>query len=507
MARHGVQLIPDEVDVPAPIKLLRKVMPPYGAAKEQEKRGLRLRAALTKLGPTYIKLGQFLATRDDLVGKQVARDLTQLQDRLAPFPQKEAEREIEAALDAPVSQLFTSFGPAIAAASIAQVHKATTIEEGETKTWAVKILRPGVEQKLARDMESFFFAARMIERLHAPTRRLKPVAVVDTLAQSVELEIDLRMEASALSEMAENIAQDPGFRVPSINWAHSTQRVLTIEWIDGTPMSDIEALRAAGHDLKALSTTLIRSFLRHAMRDGFFHADMHQGNLLVDAAGDIVAIDFGIMGRLGMKERRFLAEILYGFITRNYHRVAEVHLNAGYVPAHHGVEQFAQALRAIGEPLMDRGADEISMGRLLGQLFQVTDMFDMETRPELILLQKTMVVVEGVGRTLDPKLNIWTTAEPVVKEWMESQIGAEGRLADAAEGAASLGKFVGDIPDLLSQAERTAHSFSAMAQEGLRLDEKTIDRIARAQAKRDRWSRTALWIGALALVVLAISQL
>jgi ubiquinone biosynthesis protein len=347
----------------------------------------------------------------------------------------------------------------------------------------------------------------MIERLHRPSRRLRPVAVVETLARSVEIEMDLRMEAAAISEMADNIKDDAGFRVPKVDWTRSARRVLTLDWIDGTPIADHDALRKAGHDLPALGVRLMQSFLKHAMRDGFFHADMHPGNLFVNADGDIVAVDFGIMGRLGLKERLFLAEILHGFITRNYRRVAEVHFEAGYVPRKHSVELFAQALRAIGEPLMDRTASEISMAQLLGQLLRYTEVFDMQTRPELLLLQKTMVVVEGVGRSLDPNLNMWTASEPVVRDWMESHFGAEGRLEAAAEGAASVGRFVGDIPKLLNQAERAADAFAGMAEEGLRLDSDTVERLAEAQNRKSRLSRIGIWIGALSLAAIALALL
>jgi ubiquinone biosynthesis protein len=251
----------------------------------------------------------------------------------------------------------------------------------------------------------------------------------------------------------------------------------------------------------------MQTFLRHAMRDGFFHADMHPGNLFVDDQGCIVAVDFGIMGRLGLKERRFLAEILHGFITRNYRRVAEVHFEAGYVPRRHSVELFAQALRAIGEPIMDRPASEISMAQLLGQLFQYTEVFDMQTRPELLLLQKTMVVVEGVGRSLDPELNIWVVAEPVVKDWLQTQFGPEAQFEAAAESAVSVGKFVTDIPKLLGQAERAADAFSAAAEEGVRLDNYTVERLAEAQSRRNRSSRIGIWVAAIALAVIAIALL
>lgn len=511
LLRHGAQVVPDTFELPEPVRLFNRLT---GRLRErrrrngEEKNEIRLSTALTSLGPSYIKLGQFLATRDDLVGRDLARDLSKLQDKLPPFSMAEARKALEDELGRSVEDLFDAFGPPIAAASIAQVHKAFVRNAaGERRPVAVKILRPGIERRFGKDLDSYVFAARLVERFHEPARRLKPMAVVETLAKSVAIEMDLRMEAAAISEMAENTAEDEGFKVPQIDWSLSGRRVLTLEWIDGTPIADHDALRQAGHDLRHIGTVLIQSFLRHAMRDGFFHADMHPGNLFVDAAGDIVAVDFGIMGRLGPKEQRFLAEILHGFITRNYRRVAEVHFEAGYVPRKHSVDLFAQALRAIGEPLMDRTAEEISMGHLLGQLFQYTEVFDMQTQPQLILLQKTMVVVEGVARTLDPRLNIWSTAEPVAKEWMEAHFGPEGRLQDAAEGAASVGRLVGDLPQLLSQAELAAESFSAMAADGLRLDAYTIDRLAESQARQGRLTRWGIWLGALSLLAIAASLL
>jgi ubiquinone biosynthesis protein len=278
--------------------------------------------------------------------------------------------------------------------------------------------------------------------------------------------------------------------------------MLTLEWIDGIPIGDQATLRAAGHDLRRLGLIVLRSFLRHAMRDGFFHADMHQGNLFVDANGSVVAGDFGIMGRLGAKERRFLAEILHSLITRDYHRAAAVHFEAGYVPPHHSVEVFAQAMRAIGEPIHGRTASEISMADLLGQLFAYTDVFDMTTRPELLLLQKTMVVVEGVARSLDPGLNIWTAAEPIAKEWVEANYGVAGRLREAGEGAGTLGKLLSEVPRLLEQAERTAFAAADIARSGFRLDDETIERLAAAQARQNRWSRRALWSAGLLVIAL-----
>ena len=314
------------------------------------------------------------------------------------------------------------------------MHRAEIDSDGARKAVAVKILRPGVERRFKVDLDAFFFVARKAESLSLEAQRLRPVEAVATLARSVAMEMDFRLEAAALSEMAENTREDADFRVPVVDWDRTAREVLTLEWIDGTPLNDRAALEAKGLDLPALGRKVIQSFLRHALRDGFFHADMHPGNLFVDAEGRLVAVDFGIMGRLGPKERRFLAEILFGFITRDYQRTAQIHFDAGYVPRHHSVEAFAQAIRAIGEPIHNRTAEDISMAKLLMLLFEVTGLFDMRTRPELLLLQKTMVVVEGVARTLDPKLDMWKTAEPVVREWIERNLGPDRQAGRRGRG-------------------------------------------------------------------------
>ena len=487
IARYDGLVAPEQLsDLPAAARLGLRIAK-LGAGKPRSDVGNPLAAALTELGPTYIKLGQFLATRPDIVGAERARQLSDLQDRMESFPQEAARAEIKAGLGAEASELFEEFGPAVAAASIAQVHRARTrVEDGDARDVAVQVLRPGIEKRFATDLDAFFFAARQLERWHAPSRRLRPVDAVQTLADSVKLEMDLRMEAAAMSEMAANTQEDPGFHVPAVDWSRTARRILTSEWVSGIPLSDHDRLRDAG----------------------FFHADMHPGNLFVDAAGNLVAVDFGIMGRLGMKERLFLAEILHGFITRDYARVSQVHFDAGYVPNHQDPQVFAQALRAIGEPLMDKSAEEISMARLLAQLFHVTEQFDMHTQPQLLLLQKTMVVVEGVARMLNPSLNIWTTAEPVVREWLEQKFGAQGRIEDAAEGAATIGKLVGALPDVMAEAQRTAHMLSNMADSGgIKLDKETTEALAEAQSRRNSGGRIALWLGAVALVVIALTQL
>lgn len=456
MAREGVFSGMEIELTPPPAHVPLRLANMLARRKQAATRADRISTALARLGPSYIKLGQFLATRPDLVGMAVARDLETLQDRLPSIPLDKAKVRIEDALGRPCDEIFENIEPALAAASIAQVHKATMRDPdtGQIKPVAVKVLREGVQARFARDLSTFYIAAKLLERTTPALRRLRPVAVVDTLAASVRLEMDLRLEAAALAEMAENTKDDEGFRVPSVDWDHSSSQVMTIEWIDGRKLSDVEGIRADGHDLEKLGALVMQSFLRHAMRDGFFHADMHPGNLFVEPDGTLVAVDLGITGRLGQAERRFLAEILFGFITRNYRRTAEVHFEAGYVPAHHDVDSFAQALRAIGEPIHGRNASQISMGRLLTQLFEVTDLFDMRTQPQLILLQKTMVVVEGVARTLDPNLDIWKTSDPVVSAWIRSNLSPVRQAEEAAKSLATLARLAADAPDVLHRFER-----------------------------------------------------
>jgi ubiquinone biosynthesis protein len=459
--------------------------PALGLAKligRRDEGGHGLSRAMERLGPSYVKLGQFLATRPDIVSARVAGELERLQDRVAPLPREVAVKRIEAAFGVPLAETFSEFGEPVAAASIAQVHKARVGE----RFVAVKILRPGVERRFARDLKDMFFAARLAERLFPDAKRLRPVQIVETLARSVRMELDFRLEAAAAAEYAENLKDDADFRAPKIDWDRTTREVLTMEWIDGLPLSDPSALAAQGLDLPGLGRRFIQSFLTHALRDGFFHADMHQGNFLVDADGRIVALDFGIMGRLGRPERRFLAEILYGFIKRDYLRVAQVHFEAGYVPNHYRVEDFAQAIRAIGEPIHARPADQISMARVLTLLFEVTALFDMQTRLELVMLQKTMVVVEGVARKLDPRLNMWTTAEPVVGDWIAQNLGPRGRLEDARDLLGRFARALAEVPKKIERFETFLTNMENAAKEPVEL------------------STAALWVIAISLILIAV---
>lgn len=463
----------------------------------------RLTRAVERLGPSYVKLCQFLATRPDVVGRALAHDLSLLQDRMDTFPTALAKQRIAESIGLPVETLYSRFDDAIAAASIAQVHPAEISDANGARKVAVKVVRPGIRHRFYRDLDSFFLIAEMAEKLVPAARRLRPVEIARTLEQTTKIEMDMRLEAAALSELAENTRDDPGFRVPAVDWERTGRDVVTMAWVDGIKISELEALKAAGHDPVRLSEVLIQSFLRHTLRDGFFHADMHQGNLFVDPSGCIVAVDMGIVGRLGKKERRFLAEILYGFIKRDYRRVAEVHFEAGYVPAHHDVASFAQAIRAIGEPIHGQSAETISMAKLLTLLFEVTELFDMETRPELIMLQKTMVVVEGVSRLLNPHFNMWKAAEPVVGDWIARNLGPARVVADLKDGLIAAARLAEQAPQLAARAEHLSREIDAMSTNGLRFDTETAEAIGKAEARHSRSGRIALWVIALTAIYIA----
>ena len=416
----------------------------------------RLTRALHKLGPTYVKLGQTLATRPDIVGPEVAADLSVLQDAMEPFDPALVPELLREALGDRAAEL-SEISPPIAAASIAQVHHAR-LPDG-TKV-AVKILRPGIRERFADDIESQYAGARLAETFVPKLRRLRPVQVVATLDRSARIELDLRMEAASISEFSDNIKDDPGFVIPRVLWDYTADSVLTTTWVDGIPIRDNAALDAAGVDRKVLAKNLLQAFLRHTVRDGFFHADLHPGNLFADRmTGDVIAVDFGIMGRITPRERRFLADILYGFITRNYRLIAERHFEIGYVPRTQSIDDFAQALRAIGEPQHGRRVSDISMAKVLGQLFATTELFQMQTRPELILLQKSMVLVEGVARALDPELDIWTISEPIVGDWVRREAGPIGRLEQLKEHFDTAVATLGRLPAIMSKAEAALEDY------------------------------------------------
>ena len=439
-------------DTPAPLRIAARVLawPFKWLGYEGDPSQPPAVRALQALGPAYIKFGQILSTRPDVVGDDMAWQLRVLQDKLPPFSVETAKASVAEELGEPVDEIFSAFSEPVAAASIAQVHRAVLKETGETV--AVKVLRPGIERAFRKDIDAFWFAASMIETLSPSSRRLRPRDVIAHFEGVVMGELDLRLEAAAASEFQANTVDDAGFQLPQVNWALSGRRVMTQTWAEGVPLGDNDAIDAAGHDRRALSERVLQLFLNHALRDGYFHADMHQGNLKVAANGDIIAYDFGIMGHIDEYTRRVYAEILFGFIRRDYKRVAEVHFEAGYVPADRDVDEFARALRAVGEPIFGMDATRISMGKLLAYLFEVTERFGMETRTELILLQRTMVVVEGVARSLDPRMNIWTVARPVVEQYIQKSIGPRAIGSDLLKTAMVMARFGPRLPKLVESA-------------------------------------------------------
>jgi ubiquinone biosynthesis protein len=425
LARHGaLRIIEDGRNTPPQVKRLCRLAR-FGTIQPKEP---DYAAAFQAIGPAAIKLGQSLATRPDVVGVDAARNLLTLQDSLPPLPFETIREAIEASFDRPLEDLFAQVDPdPVGSASIAQVHRATTIEGRDV---AVKVLRPGIREKFARDIETYEWAAAHLEALGAEAARLRPRAVIANFKRWTLRELDLRREAASASELADAMKAYEGYKVPDIDWDRTNGRVMTIEWIDGAKISDMDALRAAGHDLPRLARRLTLAFLTQAIAAGYFHADMHQGNLFVQDDGTIVAIDFGIMGRINRRARQWLAEILYGLTTGNYRRVAEIHFEAQYVPSYHTVEEFATALRAVGEPMRGKPVSELSVGQMLDGLFAITRDFDMQTQPHLLLLQKTMVMVEGLATQLDPAINMWDVAAPYVRSWIRDELGPEAAIAD-----------------------------------------------------------------------------
>jgi len=426
-------LIPREAEpvLPGRVRLIGRCLRLFAGPRARKGRpGERLALALERLGPVSIKLGQVLSTRADIFGRAFAEDLGRLRDQLDPFPTEIARAEVAHGLNRPLDSVYSSFDGPIAAASLAQAHPAVLIDGRKV---AVKVLRPGVERRVTEDIGAMQLAARIVEGFGPATERLEPRALAATVARSLQLELDLRFEAAGASELSEVMARDGYMQAPKVVWEGVAKRVLTLEWATGLPLSDPAALDQPGLDRKALADALIRAFLSQALEHGVFHADLHEGNLFVAPPAVLMAVDFGIIGRLGANERRYFAEILYGFLERDYLRVAKSHFDAGYVPAHHSLESFAQALRAVGEPIFGLTAQDVSMGAVLAQLFEITALFDMRLRPELVLLQKTMVVTEGVARRLYPDHDIWAAADPVVRRYILRELSPPARIRRFAE--------------------------------------------------------------------------
>lgn len=495
LARHDALFILEQLQLAPAIVLFAKMI---SSRRVPGRPGERLARAFQDMGPSFIKVGQMLSTRSDLLGEQMAADLSTLQDKLPPFSGEQARAAIEAEFDQTIDELFLSFDDtAIAAASIAQVHFAVTREGEEV---AVKVLRPDIEKAFHGDLELFFWGARLLERTRPELRRLKPVESVATLARSVEMEMDLRFEAAAADELRENFLTDRSIFVPRIDWLRTGQRVMCTERVHGISFGDIPAIKAAGHDTLEILRKTAETFFYQAFRDGFFHADMHPGNLFVLPDGTVAIVDFGIMGRLNQTTRRHLAEMLMSFLTRDYRRVAEIHFEAGWIPKNQSLEEFTQACRSIAEPVLDRPQNEISIARLLGQLFQITETFQMESQPQLLLLQKTMLVAEGTGRRLAPNANMWVIARPLIEEWMRANFGPEARIKDAArQGLDALNR----LPGLVRGLETALSQFD---EHGLKLHPDTVAQL-RGKRRITSPANTVMWVTSLIAAIAATAFL
>ena len=460
----------------------------------------KLCSSIQEMGTTFIKLGQFLSTRPDIIGEDLSLHLEKLQDRLPPFSTHEAKEIIKKNLGNEIFDSLINFGEPIAAASIAQVHKAQINDNGTIKDVAIKILRPNIKKTFNDEIDALMLLAYLIESLIGKTKRLRLVEVVFLLKEITNHEMDLRFEAAAANEFYENTKNDSGFYVPKIYWNFTSEEILTLDWIDGISIREKEILENKKIDIKNISTNIIQHFLRHAVRDGFFHADMHQGNIFVDKNGQIIPIDFGIMGRLDKLNKRFLAEILYGFIQRDYKKVAEVHLAAGLVPKNVPVDELSQALRSIGEPIFGQTVKDISGGKLLKQLFDVTEKFNMQTQPQLLLLQKTMVVVEGVARKLNPNTNIWETSKPVLENWLKETKDPINTLNDTLKSTSEVLKKLPEFPEIMDKANQ-ALSFLASGQ----IPQNSNSYLALSEKKSEMITlRNQTAIGLLLLVILGL---
>jgi len=430
----------------------------YSSSEEE-----RLCESIQSMGTTFIKLGQFLATRPDIIGDELSKQLEKLQDRLPPFENSEARQILKKNLGEDLFKSIINLSEPVAAASIAQVHKAQINDNGKVKDIAIKILRPDIKKVFNEEIDALMLLAFFIENTIVKSKRLKLVEVVFLLKEITNHEMDLRFEAAAANEFAENTKNDIGFYVPKIYWNYTSEEVLTLDWVEGTSIREKNLLESNKINTDNIASDIIQHFLRHAVRDGFFHADMHQGNLFVDKNGQIIPIDFGIMGRLDKLNRRYLAEILFGFIQRDYKKVAEVHIVAGLVPNNVNVDELAQALRSIGEPIFGQSVKDISGGKLLKQLFEITEKFNMPTQPQLLLLQKTMVVVEGVARKLNPNTNIWETSKPVLENWLKDTKDPISNFTETLKESAEVLKRLPELPKIMDKANQ-ALTFMASGQ-------------------------------------------
>ena len=467
-----------------------------------------LSESLQKLGPTWTKMGQFLSTRPDIIGEELSTQLRELQDDLPPFEMKYVEEYLEESFGKNYKEIFKKINPPIAAASIAQVHKARVNIDGKNIDIALKILRPKILEKIKKDLEDFYFAAKFLEKISSEARRLRLIEIVRTLEESLFMEVDLRLEGAAQSEIIENTENDDFIRVPKIYWELTSKNILATEWVDSFSSKEIEKIKKAKINFEDIAENIMKTFLILAIRDGFFHADMHQGNLFISKDSSVIPVDFGIMGRLNTDSRRYLLEILSGFINKNYKKIADIHFEAGYVPKNQDKDKFAQALRSIGEPILGQNSDKISMGHLLSQLFEVTNQFNMKTQPQLLLLQKTMVVTEGVAREFNPKLNIWSLSEPVLNDLENINFSTFSKIPFTKQKNISPKEIYSLI---IKEIEKTKNDFdkinNAFGESGLKLDENSISLIKKNKSTNlSSFKKTIIILVLIVISILLINR-
>ena len=499
----AVKTVNEIYDIPFAIKIFFELFA-IGAKKKSlnnnKKPGEKLCDALEEMGTTFIKLGQFLATRPDIIGEALADDLVKLQDRLPAFELHDAKKILKKEIGENLYSNIQDISEPIAAASIAQVHLAKIEIENQTRSVAIKILRPEIEKRFNEELDALMLFAYIIENTFSKTKRLKLVEVVHLLREITNIEMDLRFEAAAANELYENTKNDIGFNVPKIYWNYTTKKILTLDKVDGISIREQKLLEESGVNLKLLAENLIQHFLKQAVRDGFFHGDMHQGNLFVDFKGNIIPVDFGIMGRLDKNNRKYLAEILYGFIQRDYTKVAEVHFQAGLVPQSTSKEEFAQALRSVGEPIFGQSIKDISGGNLLSQLFEITEKFNMQTQTPLLLLQKTMVVVEGVARKLSPDTNIWEVSRPILEDWIKNVKGPKATFDSAINTSSEILKRIPDFPNFMDKAN---YALQLLAEGKLNLGIKNSKGFE-AEEMRLKNLKNKIIIGFLSVVIITL---
>ncbi len=474
LARHDA-LVPKEyaAAVPLPVRMVGSVSRVFAISKRADNPGERFAAALEKLGPAYIKFGQILSTRGDMLDPVFVKGLSRLKDKVPAFPMAKAEEMLAAEWGGTWQGRLISLSEPIAAASVAQVHKGVIKNKDGSagETVAVKILRPNIAARMKDDMDVLSMVAGLAETFVPDTRRLGPVEFIKTAGRALALELDLRLEAAACSELSEPANETGFYRVPDIHWELGGKNVMVTEWIDGMALSNDAILNDPDYDPKDIARKVMQTFLACSFDYGVFHADMHEGNMIIKPRqklengeagkpGELILIDFGILGRLEPREQRFHAEILYGFLMRDYRRIAEVHFEAGYVPKDHSVDDFASALRAVGEPIFGKRAQDVPMSKVLLQLFEITEIFDMKMQPQLIMLQKTMMQAEGVCRRLDPEFDMWETARPIVEASMRRELGIEGRLGDFLDNLDRARRTLETLPDATENIAKLAKAWA-----------------------------------------------